>query len=299
MLSRFKNFNNLPYAAKMCAVLAIFCMMTLNACGLSLKTKIGAQLAQGSSRDPVITEVLPEAPKSGDTVTLNGKKFPTRTKNLIARVVLADGSTIDSSINIIDATSATFNAPAMLPSNITSIQMVHEDKTLATFEIKNTNKGPVQTPVASITTGDFGYDQSVTLLTFPVAADIYYTIDGSTPTTSSTHYTGTITITGTTTLKAFAVMTNYTDSGVMTETYTMTASAPTADIAAGAYGPAQSVTLSSATAGAAIYYTVDGSTPTTASIPYSSAINVAASQTIKAFATKANFSDSDVAWVCT
>ena len=53
---------------------------------------------------------------------------------------------------------------------------------------------------------------------------------------------------------------------------------------AGSYTTAQSVSITDATAGASIYYTVDGSTPTTASSLYSGPIAVTASETLKALA---------------
>jgi uncharacterized protein YjdB len=74
-----------------------------------------------------------------------------------------------------------------------------------------------------------------------------------------------------------------------------TVAAPTATPAAGTYNSAQSVTLASATTGAAIYYTTDGSTPTTSSSLYSGAISVSADQTIKAIAVLAPYTDSSVA----
>jgi len=70
---------------------------------------------------------------------------------------------------------------------------------------------------------------------------------------------------------------------------------PTFTPAAGTYTSAQSVTLASATAGATIKYTTDGSTPTAASATYTAAINVAATTTIKAIATKTGMTDSAVA----
>lgn len=55
---------------------------------------------------------------------------------------------------------------------------------------------------------------------------------------------------------------------------------------AGKYSTAQNVTLTSSVDGATIYYTTDGTDPTTSSSQYSSAIPVSATTTIKAFAKK-------------
>ena len=74
-----------------------------------------------------------------------------------------------------------------------------------------------------------------------------------------------------------------------------TVATPTFSPAAGSYSSAQSVTISCGTAGSTIYYTTDGSTPTTSSSVYSSAISVSSTTTIKALATKAGMTDSGVA----
>ena len=62
--------------------------------------------------------------------------------------------------------------------------------------------------------------------------------------------------------------------------------APTFSPAAGTYTEVQSVTLSCETQGATIYYTTDGTTPTSSSAVYSSAISVGETMTIKAIAIK-------------
>lgn len=61
---------------------------------------------------------------------------------------------------------------------------------------------------------------------------------------------------------------------------------PTFTPAAGTYTSVQNVEIECATAGATIYYTTDGSTPSSSSTEYSSAITVDATQTIKAIAIK-------------
>ena len=70
---------------------------------------------------------------------------------------------------------------------------------------------------------------------------------------------------------------------------------PTFTPAAGLYTSAQSVTISCSTEGATIHYTTDGSTPTSSSTAYSSAINVSATTTIKAIATRNEYDNSSVA----
>ena len=73
-----------------------------------------------------------------------------------------------------------------------------------------------------------------------------------------------------------------------------TVATPTFSPAAGTYNVAQNVTISCATAGATIYYTVDGTEPTTSSAVYESAITVSETATLKAFAVKAGMLNSEV-----
>ena len=76
------------------------------------------------------------------------------------------------------------------------------------------------TPVANISGGDYVVDQTVTLSSTDANAfTIYYTLDGSIPTSASTLYTGTVTIDHSLTLKAIAIDGALNASPVMTETY--------------------------------------------------------------------------------
>lgn len=63
----------------------------------------------------------------------------------------------------------------------------------------------------------------------------------------------------------------------------------------GAYSGAVTVTLSCATSGADIYYTTDGSTPTTGEVLYSAPLMITSTMTLKAKAFKAGMTDSAVA----
>ncbi len=81
----------------------------------------------------------------------------------------------------------------------------------------------------------------------------------------------------------------------LTDTSTSQVATPSVSPAAGTFTSAQSVTLSSSTAGAAIHYTIDGSTPSAASPTYTAAITIATTATLTAIATKSGMSDSAVA----
>ena len=72
---------------------------------------------------------------------------------------------------------------------------------------------------ASPASGSFTESISVTLSVNP-AATIYYTTDGTTPSTSSKKYSSALTFTETTTLKAFGVTSDGTSGNVKTFTYT-------------------------------------------------------------------------------
>jgi len=75
------------------------------------------------------------------------------------------------------------------------------------------------TPTASPETLTFDTSESVTLSTVTEGATIYYTTDGSTPTSESAQYSTAIAITETTTIKAIAIKEGLT-SGILSITYT-------------------------------------------------------------------------------
>ena len=155
----------------------------------------------------------------------------------------------------------------------------------------------VATPTFSPGAGTYSAAQTVTISDTTSGANIYYTTNGSTPTTGSTHYSSPVTVSVTGTLKALATHTGDTNSAVGSAAYTISAqvATPTFNPAAGTYSSAQSVTISDTTAGATIYYTTNGTTPTTNSSVYSSAIPVTATETLEALATLSGDINSAVA----
>jgi hypothetical protein len=84
-------------------------------------------------------------------------------------------------------------------------------------------------------------------------------------------------------------------AGLTTCSATPIVATPTFSPLAGTYTSAQSVTISDATAGATIYYTTNGTMPTTGSTVYTGPITVSSSETIEAIATVSGYSTSAVA----
>lgn len=166
-------------------------------------------------------------------------------------------------------------------------------KTNTTF-YKRVIPAAVETPVISLASGTYNTNQSVTITCATDGATIYYTTDGTTPTSSSTQYTEVVSITQTTTLKAIAIKGDD-SSNVASATYTMKCATPTFSPVAGAYTSVQNVTISSTSPEVSIYYTLDGTTPTSSSTLYNGAINVGETKTIKAIAIKNNWTDSEIA----
>jgi hypothetical protein len=144
--------------------------------------------------------------------------------------------------------------------------------------------------------GTFGATQSVTLSTTTASAQIFYTLDGSTPTPASTLYSGPISISTDTTLKAIASAAGYLQSAITSAVFDFSDQTPPISFSpvAGTYASAQQVTLSDTDANAKIYYTTNGSTPSASSTLYTGPITVALSETINAIAIDPSLTNSDI-----
>jgi hypothetical protein len=154
------------------------------------------------------------------------------------------------------------------------------------------------TPAFSPAAGTYTSIQTVTVSSGTAGAALFYTTNGSTPTTSSTAYSAPVSVGSSQTLKAIATASGFSTSAVGSAAYVINlpvAGAPSASPAAGTYTAAQSVTLSSATPGAVIRYTTNGSAPGSGSTVYSAPISVATSLTVRAYSSATSYTDSSVA----
>ncbi len=132
----------------------------------------------------------------------------------------------------------------------------------------------------------------------PALYDLYIdtdTLSASTTPTTSPIYSAPLTITPPATVTAIATASGYSASLAASATYTTAstvAATPTFSPPTGIFSGAQTVTISDATAGATMYYTTDGSTPTTSSSVYSTPLSVTATTTVHAIATASGYSAS-------
>lgn len=160
-------------------------------------------------------------------------------------------------------------------------------------KVNSTPAVVVDAPVITPVTGTYYENQNVTI-TAQDGVTIYYTTDGSNPTTLSNVYSSSFPAEyvsgGTMTVKAIAINAQGVASEVAVETYTW--GVPTVSIIPESKYVADdhvSVILSSTPADASIYYTINGSEPTNESTLYSNAFtvdlpNVGDEATVKAIA---------------
>lgn len=116
---------------------------------------------------------------------------------------------------------------------------------------------------------------------------IYYTLDGSTPTTASPVYNAPFSVSTLTVVRAIAVDANGRQSELEAQRYSFVLPPPVLSItpAAGNYFDPISVSMSasSGTAPYSIYYTTNGAEPSTASAQYSTPLPISTATTLKAF----------------
>lgn len=161
----------------------------------------------------------------------------------------------------------------------------------------------VATPTISPSGGNFNLSTSVSIACSTPGALIYYSTNESAPSSSSTPYDGPFTISASTTVKAIALAAGLTQSEVAMASLTKVT--PKAD--APAFAPAAGSYLSLATlilalpsnlqsdSTAAIYYTTDGSAPSSASTKYTAPFDLTKTAMVKAIATADGYLNSDPA----
>jgi hypothetical protein len=240
--------------------------------------------------EPMVAVQLPTATPQGQfaftdsvSVTLSSEAGATIYYSL-------DGSTPDNN-------SKPYTGPIMIRSSATLKAVAYiKGRNHSAVSVNNYTLVPAQ-PVALPASQTFRDTLRITLTTKSEDAVIYYTLDGSEPGAGSRTYAQPFLIDSTTILKAVTDVSGLGRSRVTEEKYirlddslteAQADSLPAKPVAAppvGTYADTVRVVLATATTGAAIYYTLDGSEPGITSTLFSGGpLVLAANTTIKAVA---------------
>lgn len=272
--------------------------LPLGAAKIVFKFSAGADcaLAVNIYQSYIVVETVknPEfSPAGGTYTTPQSVSLTTGTLNASIRYTL-DGS-IPSQTNGLD-----YISPLIVSSSLTikaiafKSGMNNSQVVSAGYVILPPAADPVFTPAE----GEYLSQVSVGISCATQGASIKYTLDGSDPSASNgMEYSALLLITSTTLIKAVAIKSGISDSQIVSAEYTIIPQAAAPEFAphAGTYASAQSVVLTTATAGADIRYTTDGTLPTSKTgTVYKKAFAVSSSMVIKAIAYKKNMADSRI-----
>ena len=163
----------------------------------------------------------------------------------------------------------------------------------AIYQIKDSTvtAPPTFTPAAG------AYNNAVSVqLTSEPNATIYYTTDGANPTLASTSVAngGSVAVSRSETLLAMAVKTGLSNSAISTAAYALSVSQVQFSQPQGQYSGPVFVSMTTATSGAEIHYTLDGSAASAASPIYTTPVLVTPPMKLSAIAIRAGFTPSVV-----
>ncbi len=247
-------------------------------------TKICAIAVKGSSKSATMVKTFRVATKYGD-VTGDGKINSTdytRLKNFLAgktSYICKDNADCDGSGGISS-------------KDLTVLSQYLSGK------ISRLPSSPIATVKKPTATKAKIYGgMRITLKTTVSGGTIYYTTNGSTPTTNSTRYSSPFILTDSRTIKAIVYKNGESSSALTFSADVGTTQSVQADKnTSSTYNEPIEVRLSCYTSNSLIYYTTDGSDPRTSSTTksYSSAIKLSQDTTIKAYARSKGNVDSEV-----
>jgi Chitobiase/beta-hexosaminidase C-terminal domain len=215
-------------------------------------------------------------------------------------IVISDataGATIYYTTSVFPQAQLVYTRPLVVSASITitAYASAPDYQNSATAKAQYTiNLPPAAIPTFSVPAGTYTSPQTVTITDATVGANIYYFVNKG----AVAAYTAPIQVSTSETITAFATAQGYANSAPATAAYTIQpppAATPAFSAPPGTYNSPQTLTMSDATAGAKIYYTTDGSTPSTSSTLYSEPITVSASETIAAIAVAAGYASSAIA----
>jgi hypothetical protein len=237
---------------------------------------------------------------SGDTFTVNMVYNGTT-----LTMTITDGVTGGSF-----QTSWTVNIPQIVGANTAYVGFtggtggLTASQKIETWSFVSTTTAPPQaaTPTFSLGGGTYSGSQTVSLSDATASPTIFYTLNGTTPGTtvggSTQQYSSALTVASSETINAIATASGFAPSNVATAAYNITAlpaaATPVITPATGSLASAQTVSITDTTAGATIFYALNGPA-STASTQYTGPFVVSSTTTVNAIATAPSFATSSTA----
>ncbi|HTB81245.1 MAG TPA: putative Ig domain-containing protein, partial [Opitutaceae bacterium] len=186
---------------------------------------INATNATGTGTKTLILTVNPAKPAITSAATATGQVgiafsyqiTASNSPTSFAASPLPAGLSVSTSTGLISGTPTTAGTPSV------TISATNAGGT-GSKTLSLTITAAAAAPVFSLAAGVYTSPQNVTITSTTSGASIRYTTDNSTPTeTNGTLYSGAVSISSTTTLKAIAYKSGFTDSGVTSGIYTINA----------------------------------------------------------------------------
>ena len=170
----------------------------------------------------------------------------------------------------------------------------HSDVVMASYA-----KGQCADPVFSLADGaEFEHSNQEVSIAWNNDGVLRYTLDGSEPTVESPIYEGPFSFSESVVVKAKVFSDDFFDSSVVTASLTrvwVNVATPVVDAASSFTGSKTKVSISCATEGAVVRYTLNGNEPNSHSTKYTGPFYVTDSCTVKAYAVMPDYLNSEVA----
>ena len=243
--------------------------------------------------------IVMKGTKTLSSVTFVCKQWGTKAQTITLQYSTDGGESYSNFSPSVTSTNFTISKSG-LPTGTNAVKIIFSSSNqvgITSATIDYSEPTAVADPVFSPTAGAVEKGTSVSLSTSTGDAKIYYTTDGTTPSSSSTLYENAIVVNVSQTIKAIAIKGSESSNVVSAEYTIKKVETPTFSEDAGAIAMGTTIEIETGTEGATIHYTIDNSTPTVSSPTYSGPITVNEAMTIKAIAIKDKWDDSEVASV--
>lgn len=203
-----------------------------------------------------------------------------------------NGQGVSLSVSTLNGSYNTTTAPVI--NNITG-ERAFDNGLFIT--LTSTHEGPrAEIPTFSPAAGTYAGPVSIRLTTSTPNATIYYTIDGTDPSENSSAYTTPFGLSKSATVKVITIAEGLNPSNIVEANYIINgrASSPVFTPDQGVYTDSVIVSISASTPNSTIYYTIDGTEPSTNSNIFDEAFTLPSTSTVRAIATAENFLDSQI-----